>query len=68
MILYSDGITETFSPSEEIYGETRFSRFLVDNKNLSSQKLLSSLELVLKEFRNGGDLTDDMSLIFLKRL
>ncbi len=68
LILYSDGITETFSPSEEIYGETRFRKFLVDNKHLSSQKLLSALESVLKEFRNGGELTDDMSLIFLKRL
>ncbi|HRG47826.1 MAG TPA: PP2C family protein-serine/threonine phosphatase [Leptospiraceae bacterium] len=68
LILYSDGITETFSPSEEIYGETRFRKFLVDNKHLSSQKLLSALENVLKDFRNDGELTDDMSLIFLKRL
>jgi serine phosphatase RsbU (regulator of sigma subunit) len=56
------------APPKKFTEKTRFRKFLVDNKHLSSQKLLSALESVLKEFRNGGELTDDMSLIFLKRL
>ena len=65
--LYSDGITETFSPSDEIYGEDRLKQFLLDNRHLPSDFLLTNLENVLQDFRKGGDLTDDISLIYLKR-
>lgn len=67
LVLYSDGITETFSPSDEIYGEDRLKKFLLDNRHLPSDFLLTNLENVLQDFRKGGDLTDDISLIYLKR-
>lgn len=68
LILYSDGITETFSPSEEIYGEKKLKKFLMDNKNMPAETLLSNLQKALNDFRKGGDIMDDMSLIYLKRL
>lgn len=67
LILYSDGITETFSPSEEIFGE-KLKNFLMENQNIPAEKLLIKLQVVLDEFRMAGDLGDDMSLIYLKRL
>ncbi|MBK8397407.1 MAG: SpoIIE family protein phosphatase [Leptospiraceae bacterium] len=68
LILYSDGITETFSPSEEIFGEKKLKNFLMENQNIPAEKLLIKLQVVLDEFRMAGDLGDDMSLIYLKRL
>ena len=40
----------------------------MDNKNMPAETLLSNLQKALNDFRKGGDIMDDMSLIYLKRL
>lgn len=68
LILYSDGVTETFSPSDELFGEERLRKFLAENKDMPSENLLKFLKIELDNFRKGGDLSDDTSLIYLKRI
>jgi hypothetical protein len=68
LILYSDGVTETFSPSDEVFGEQRLRKFLLQSKDIPPKNLLNNLKTTLQDFRKGSDLTDDISLIYLKRL
>lgn len=68
LFLYSDGVTETFSPSEEIYGEERLKKFLINNHDLNAKELLRAIEKELDDFRKHNDLSDDVSYIALRRM
>jgi serine phosphatase RsbU (regulator of sigma subunit) len=68
LILYSDGITETFSVSDEIYGDTRFRDFIIKTNGLNGKEVISKLKLELDNFRSSKSPLDDTSLIYLKRL
>ena len=50
------------------YSEERLENFLLQNKDIPPKNLLNNLKTTLQEFRKGSDLTDDISLIYLKRL
>ncbi|HMW04246.1 MAG TPA: PP2C family protein-serine/threonine phosphatase [Leptospiraceae bacterium] len=68
LIIYSDGVTETFNPLDEIYGEERLRRFLAANKDMPSENLLEFLKRELENFRKDLEISDDTSFIILKRM
>lgn len=67
LVLYSDGITETFGPADEIYGERRFKRFLQSHKYTAIKDIPQLLEADLANFRKGNEMTDDLSFVCLLR-
>lgn len=67
LILYSDGVTETFGPSDIIYGEERLKDFLVKHLEVAINELPVYLEQELQDFRRGNDMTDDISFIVLSK-
>ncbi|MCB1156345.1 MAG: SpoIIE family protein phosphatase [Leptospiraceae bacterium] len=67
LFLYSDGVTETFSPSDEIYGEERLKEFLRSTLETPIADLPSLLEQELQDFRKGNDMTDDISFICISK-
>jgi len=78
LILYTDGITEAFSPQEEIFGEERLhttiqNAIIQENSNstildISALNLLRSIEAAVDDFLGDQKLSDDLTLLVLKRL
>jgi serine phosphatase RsbU (regulator of sigma subunit)/putative methionine-R-sulfoxide reductase with GAF domain len=68
LLLYTDGVTETFSPNEEAFTEAR----LIDVfKKAYDQKELSPMEYMedmLASFRGKQPLSDDVTIIHIQKL
>jgi serine phosphatase RsbU (regulator of sigma subunit) len=75
LILYTDGITEAFSPDSEIFGEERLQVVLeealaVNSKSwdkVSLQTLLDTIDLALLDFTGGAPPSDDQTLVAFRR-
>jgi len=66
LILYSDGVTETFGESDSMFGEDSLNEFLKMNPSLSASELPLLLQEKLDLYRKGKDLSDDSSFIAIK--
>ena len=67
LVLYTDGITESFSPAGEEFGEQRLVDTLRRHRQLSSQALLSSIVDEVQHF-SPHEQHDDITLIIAKCL
>ncbi len=66
LLLYTDGVTETRSPSGEMFGEERLVEFLRVKEGNEPDVMLKSLYGELKRFRLGREQTDDVTSLVLK--
>lgn len=62
LILFTDGVVETFNPEREIFGYDR----LIDLLNGSSIKCLDDILTELNTFRAGAERDDDVSILCLR--
>jgi sigma-B regulation protein RsbU (phosphoserine phosphatase) len=67
MLMYTDGVTEAFSPDERMFGVERLLQILVDHQFHSSIELVKKIEQSVNEFIQGADLSDDMTLTAIYR-
>ncbi len=67
LLLYTDGVTESFSPSGQIFGEERLVKALEDAPGNRVDKLSAHLSQILAEFLAGDPPSDDLTMIFLHR-
>jgi serine phosphatase RsbU (regulator of sigma subunit)/catechol 2,3-dioxygenase-like lactoylglutathione lyase family enzyme len=65
LILYTDGITESFNPAGEEFGESRLADALRQHRHLSSPCLLNAIVDQVRHF-NPHDQHDDITLITAK--
>ncbi|MCI0628484.1 MAG: serine/threonine-protein phosphatase [Acidobacteria bacterium] len=65
LVLYTDGITESFNAAEEEFGEQRLIEALRRHRELSSQALLGSIVDEVKQF-SPHEQYDDITLIVAK--
>jgi serine phosphatase RsbU (regulator of sigma subunit) len=65
LALYTDGITEAFSPAEEEFGEHRLIAALRRHRELPSQSLLASIVDEVRQF-SPHEQHDDITLIVAK--
>jgi sigma-B regulation protein RsbU (phosphoserine phosphatase) len=72
LVLYTDGVTETFSPDGEMFGEANLTRTLKEaaqgRADLSSQELLDAIDEAVANFLGLHGRTDDLTLLVLRRL
>jgi sigma-B regulation protein RsbU (phosphoserine phosphatase) len=68
LLFYTDGVTESFSPQGEAFGEQRLMRLMANCCGNSAQDLLEILQQALIEFRGGMPASDDMTLLAVRRL
>jgi protein phosphatase len=68
LVIFSDGITETFSPAEEIFGIARLEKCIRECRHLNSFELITKIKSELDDYRKGASLTDDISIICLTKL
>lgn len=67
LLFYTDGVTEAFSPQNEPFGEERLRALLRQNAGQSAQEVVHSIEKAVQEFTTDPQLSDDLTLLVVKR-
>jgi serine phosphatase RsbU (regulator of sigma subunit)/putative methionine-R-sulfoxide reductase with GAF domain len=67
LLFYTDGATETFSPTDEQFSEAGLLKAFTDSQDQSEKPILQFIEEKLAEFRGPLPLSDDITLINLTR-
>ena len=67
ILLYTDGITESFSPTGEMFGEERLEELVRQAADQSAAAILGRVEARVQEFTESLPLADDMTMLILKR-
>ncbi len=77
LVMYTDGVTEAFSPDGDIFGEERLYSTItteiachVPGTDLArdAQQLVDAIDQHVSEFIGQASRTDDLTLLVLKRL
>jgi sigma-B regulation protein RsbU (phosphoserine phosphatase) len=67
LVIFSDGISEATNSSDDMFGEERLERFIVENRD---RKAADIIEAILNDVRVYAELSpqsDDMTLVVVKR-
>jgi sigma-B regulation protein RsbU (phosphoserine phosphatase) len=67
LFLYTDGLTETRDPAGGEYGEERLCGLLNDHKELPSGELIKKVLADVSDFRGAGPVSDDITIMIIKR-
>jgi phosphoserine phosphatase RsbU/P len=67
LIVFSDGVSETFNAQDEEYGEARLVELLTNLRDRDAPGLQAAILDSIEEFAAGAKATDDRTLIVLKR-
>jgi sigma-B regulation protein RsbU (phosphoserine phosphatase) len=66
LLLYTDGLTEAFSPAGELFGDERLADAL--SCSCAADELLQAVEERVNEFIESVPLGDDMTMLAVKRV
>lgn len=66
LVFYSDGITETFNPQQELFGVDRLMEIVGKNVDDLAHTLAQRILTEVDGFANGAPLVDDLTLVVLK--
>ncbi len=64
-VFYTDGVTESFSPAGETFGEARLKKTIQAAPGANSASFLEHIRNQLIEFREGSPPSDDLTLVVL---
>jgi len=67
LLLYTDGLTEAFSPQEELFGVERLHQLLQADLGLSAHELLGAIEAAVNDFMGALPPDDDMTMLAVRR-
>jgi serine phosphatase RsbU (regulator of sigma subunit)/putative methionine-R-sulfoxide reductase with GAF domain len=67
VLFYTDGVTEAFSSSGELFSENRLIDLVVESEYLCAKELLDNLESQIDLFRKGEPSSDDLTMIAVQR-
>jgi serine phosphatase RsbU (regulator of sigma subunit) len=68
LLLYTDGVTETFSPAGELFGEERLEAILTKTGGLPARQIIEAIDQAIQEFSAAAPATDDVTLLAIRRL
>ncbi|MGD0750190.1 MAG: GAF domain-containing protein [Anaerolineales bacterium] len=68
LLLYTDGLTEAFSPDEDTFGEVRLQQALKLAQASSARGVLDALEASVNQFMAPLTAADDLTMLALKRI
>ena len=66
LLLYTDGVNEAFSASEEQYGDDRLEAFLQNHATLHPHQLVHELRDDLHAWAEGAEQSDDITMLALE--
>jgi sigma-B regulation protein RsbU (phosphoserine phosphatase) len=67
LVIYSDGVTETWDAAEEEFGDRRLADVIVRERAGDAEELQQAILRELETFSGGAKGTDDRTLIVIKR-
>ncbi|HSJ54683.1 MAG TPA: GAF domain-containing SpoIIE family protein phosphatase [Anaerolineae bacterium] len=68
LLFYTDGLTEAFNGNREEFGMERVRQVVQEHQGGSAGGLVTALETAVDGFTRGAPVSDDMTLLALKRL
>ena len=68
LLLYTDGLTEAFSPEDETYGEERLQKAMKLAEACSARGVLDAIEASVNQFMAHLPAADDLTMLALKRI
>ncbi len=68
VLLYTDGLTEAFSPDGELFGEVRILETIRRSDCRSAQDLLQAIDRALADFIATQPLADDLTMMIVRRI
>lgn len=68
LIIFTDGLVETFNDKNEEYGVERLKKLILHNKNKSSKELVKLIIDELNAFRNDSKQNDDLTIVIIKKV
>ncbi len=66
LLYYTDGVTEYFNQKEEQFGDDRLKKVIEENYNLSAKDICNKIIESVKNYSNGVNQADDMTLLAIK--
>jgi sigma-B regulation protein RsbU (phosphoserine phosphatase) len=67
LVVYSDGVTETWDPEGEEFGEESLIPLAVRGRTLDAEALQNAILREIETFEAGARATDDRTIVVLKR-
>jgi len=67
LLLYTDGLTEAYSPDDEPYGEERLQQVLKTAETETARGVLDALEASVRRFMGSLPPADDLTMLGIKR-
>jgi serine phosphatase RsbU (regulator of sigma subunit) len=67
LLLYTDGLTEAFSPTDDMFGDARLADALASLPSHTAEEVLVLVEHRLNEFIESVPLGDDLTMLAVKR-
>jgi sigma-B regulation protein RsbU (phosphoserine phosphatase) len=68
LLLYTDGLTESFNNDREFYGEPRLLNSILENQCVSASELLDVVENSLLDFAQDVPPADDLTMLAVRRV
>jgi sigma-B regulation protein RsbU (phosphoserine phosphatase) len=66
LLLYTDGLTEAFSPDGDLFGETRLVNVLMSLRATSADEVIRAVEDCLNNFVDTNPLADDLTMLAIR--
>ncbi len=67
LVLYTDGVTESFSNAGEAFGDDRLRETIRKARILDARSILQAIEETLLDFRDGQPPSDDLTILVIHR-
>ena len=67
LVLYTDGITEATNIDDEMFGQTRLERLLIEHRHASAREIEEQVYTNIKDFAAGASQADDLTMVIVKR-
>jgi serine phosphatase RsbU (regulator of sigma subunit)/putative methionine-R-sulfoxide reductase with GAF domain len=68
VLFYTDGVTEAFSPDDDIFGETRLSGVVTTLPVMTVTQMLEAIDEAVKIFMDSLPASDDITMLAIRRL
>lgn len=67
LLMYTDGLTETFNNKWELFGEERLFKAIKEYSSLSPDEIIRKILEDVKDFRKDKSVLDDLTMVVIKR-
>jgi sigma-B regulation protein RsbU (phosphoserine phosphatase) len=66
LLIYTDGLPDAATPSEEMFGQPRIEQILDANKGRTPDEILSEIEKIVAAHVHPGSAADDMNMVLIQ--